>query len=595
MLNLEREMLSTTPTIFLLLYISIEISGLILLIYEFKYHKSLFNNVKTLFYCLLFSNCTTRAIFLLLGIIGSFQAGSFAANFPSYLFITLTAFLGIQILQFIPKDSNFVEMNSREDEEIPLIMVDKAYDNGVKKYTMFVILSNIIMYVSSFMVYSISSFKKEDKRKTNSESSDVDDGFDQALEYYFIAYLVLLILSHGYIAYKRKTIQKLLRGKGHSIEKLQILLIICILSRVIILATNPSYSNSDIDFWSGGTKTVATTIIYFLLGEIVPCLLMISIQFLLPYHDSSYNQESITSPTSIGMGHSFQVLSPIDGIFSASGATIHDCNSIDYGVTKICVVKVISKNDPNFKNIRNEAKIYKRIRKNKPSEIIEFDKVSESAGKLYLFLEKMHTNLFSYINIRKIVGEKRFLAKFNQNSLLLLKSCDTGQNSQILPNLPLKFEHSELKNCLLHIAKGIEFLHNLKIAHRDLRPHNIFLTLDGSNLISYSKIGDFDNSIMQRTKKPSIVPNTYANPSHIDYTLQYANDVLQFGYLIHFLITFEYDEKRFAVDQYNPPSWSEIQCPPNLQGFYKLYTQCIHIEYQQRLKASQIVQELQHL
>jgi serine/threonine protein kinase len=48
----------------------------------------------------------------------------------------------------------------------------------------------------------------------------------------------------------------------------------------------------------------------------------------------------------------------------------------------------------------------------------------------------------------------------------------------------------DISSLLLHIARGLAFMHLQKFAHRDLKPANILLHMDGERLVA-AKIADF--------------------------------------------------------------------------------------------------------
>ena len=49
------------------------------------------------------------------------------------------------------------------------------------------------------------------------------------------------------------------------------------------------------------------------------------------------------------------------------------------------------------------------------------------------------------------------------------------------------FTESELKRILLHLAKGLRYIHSRKLVHLDIKPENIFLSFD---LVSSSPSGE---------------------------------------------------------------------------------------------------------
>ena len=59
--------------------------------------------------------------------------------------------------------------------------------------------------------------------------------------------------------------------------------------------------------------------------------------------------------------------------------------------------------------------------------------------------------------------------------------CEGGSLSakiQELRNSGKHFSESELKRILLHLAKGLEYIHSKSLVHLDVKPENIFISLD---------------------------------------------------------------------------------------------------------------------
>ena len=49
-----------------------------------------------------------------------------------------------------------------------------------------------------------------------------------------------------------------------------------------------------------------------------------------------------------------------------------------------------------------------------------------------------------------------------------------------------RFTEAELKRILLHLAKGLDYIHSKFLVHLDVKPENIFIGIDG-----ICKLGDF--------------------------------------------------------------------------------------------------------
>ena len=113
---------------------------------------------------------------------------------------------------------------------------------------------------------------------------------------------------------------------------------------------------------------------------------------------------------------------------------------------------------------------------------------------------------------------------------------------------PLHFTLAEATHIIFDIAKGLNFLHNNQILHRDLKSDNIFVKLGASHEIQRCLIGDFDSAKkyeqaqnrMSTAGTPGyIAPEIWQRSSKKEgsaYT--YATDIYSFGILIFEILSF---------------------------------------------------------
>ena len=80
-----------------------------------------------------------------------------------------------------------------------------------------------------------------------------------------------------------------------------------------------------------------------------------------------------------------------------------------------------------------------------------------------------------------------------------MEYCDYGDVARLiklLQNLNLRFAEDQILRLIIQVAEGLEYIHSKNIAHLDLKPQNLFLTMLG-----VIKIGDF--GLAQNSKQKS--------------------------------------------------------------------------------------------
>ncbi|KYQ99639.1 putative protein serine/threonine kinase [Tieghemostelium lacteum] len=530
------------PLSILCLYIVIVVLSIVIAFLELKNHRASWNSLKILFYCLIILQSLCRGIMIGWGLLKNIEGGEFYSNFPALLFISFSGILGLQMYQFSLKDQDYQLLDSR--------VAKKKNHRLLKIGTNTLIAFNTVMYASNFLLFgiaerdngnsttihnhsssssppsssshSIDSTSIDSFSESSSSSSIYDELSSKAdtkiyviIQIFYISCLGFLLVFHSIIGWKSFKRFKLYFGGKLNI--LHLIFMICILSRIVLLIFDPTSKKSSILHFQMTNRSILTfTMFYFTFGEIIPSLLSLYIQYLLPNHqlnklqysenfmddmeqqqhsDNSSNGSSIGSNRSNNNSSSTRqawdnsvIIQDKIGI-GASGAEVFLCNL--RGAT--FAVKIM-KDAVSFdrENFLKEIEIYKSLPKS--SNLLEYKGTSKSNQQIKLYMEYMPFTLAKYIDTRlKCGGDTPDDSKKIFKNYLLYQNRGTKQKSK-----PFYFQYEQSVGILYLISIALELLHKHKIAHGDLKTDNIFLLLKDTE-IHQIKLGDFNQSIRSPT------------------------------------------------------------------------------------------------
>lgn len=127
-----------------------------------------------------------------------------------------------------------------------------------------------------------------------------------------------------------------------------------------------------------------------------------------------------------------------------------------------------------------------------------------------------HENVVDLLDV--VVGSKDLTAVF-----LVLEYCEQDM-ANLLDNMPLAFTETQVKCLALQLIKGMEYLHEHFVIHRDLKMSNLLLTAAG-----ILKVADFGMArkfgLPVRPMSPRVVTLWYRAPELLLGMLQYDTAV----------------------------------------------------------------------
>uniref|UniRef100_A0A8C1M4Q0 non-specific serine/threonine protein kinase n=1 Tax=Cyprinus carpio TaxID=7962 RepID=A0A8C1M4Q0_CYPCA len=117
---------------------------------------------------------------------------------------------------------------------------------------------------------------------------------------------------------------------------------------------------------------------------------------------------------------------------------------------------------------------------------------------------------------------------------IVMEYCEGGDLSKVMEKHQEErfFEEQQILDWLVQICLALQYLHEQKILHRDIKPQNIFLTEDG-----YINLGDFGCSkALERADEyaNSVVgAKLYVSPEVYQKKYNSKSDIWSLGWLLH--------------------------------------------------------------
>ncbi|XP_056318628.1 serine/threonine-protein kinase Nek4-like [Danio aesculapii] len=115
---------------------------------------------------------------------------------------------------------------------------------------------------------------------------------------------------------------------------------------------------------------------------------------------------------------------------------------------------------------------------------------------------------------------------------IVVEYCAGGDLSQRMKTQKCFFEEEQILDWLVQICLALQYIHEKKVLHRDIKPQNLFLTEEG-----YINIGDFGCSkVLERAEAyaQSVVgADLYVSPEVYEKKYNSKSDIWSFGWLLH--------------------------------------------------------------
>ena len=138
--------------------------------------------------------------------------------------------------------------------------------------------------------------------------------------------------------------------------------------------------------------------------------------------------------------------------------------------------------------------------------------------------------ILSYLEHLNIIKYYDYI--FEKNKEIIIMEYAEGGNLKEKIEEKKAFEENKIIDWFIEICEGIQYIHNKKIIHRDLKLNNIFLTKD-----NHIKIGDFGmsnilyNESQSKTNKETFF---YLIPEIINgQSYDYKSDIWNLGIILY--------------------------------------------------------------
>lgn len=124
-----------------------------------------------------------------------------------------------------------------------------------------------------------------------------------------------------------------------------------------------------------------------------------------------------------------------------------------------------------------------------------------------------HENIVEFYGIEQIHDTV-------QRRAIAMQYCANGNLQELIASNPNGLQHDEFYRAATHLVSGVDYMMHQNIAHRDLKPDNVMVSMCSRDLSLY-KIGDFGSARqLKKREKYTSLYGTYEY-LHVDLFIKY--------------------------------------------------------------------------
>jgi len=226
----------------------------------------------------------------------------------------------------------------------------------------------------------------------------------------------------------------------------------------------------------------------------------------------------------------------------------------------------------------------------------------EIVGKMQQEIKVMMS--LDHVNVVKYLGSH--INPKKQAMAIYMEYCNESLDSTLRRREGLFFKKKQIVEYATQIARGLNYLHESKILHRDLKSMNIFVTWGYDKSIKTLKIGDFDTSKLVdagfKTHAYSVIGTPgYMAPEilqHKPYGL--SVDIWSYGIVLFEILSLQppYKEVKesWIISALNKdgkrPNFPEAFCTETYAPVVELFKHCTDLDPHKRPTCKEVLREL---
>ena len=160
------------------------------------------------------------------------------------------------------------------------------------------------------------------------------------------------------------------------------------------------------------------------------------------------------------------------------------------------------------------------------------EEIKESYNEVNILKKLDHPNIIKFIEVKPTKKYIEIITEYAENGDLFNQLCLQKEKNEYFPE-------KTLVDWLIQICQALKYIHSKHVIHRDIKPHNLFLTKKG-----FIKLGDFGvsktlNNTLEKAK--TFVGTAYYLPPELinGKKYSYMADMWSLGVTFYQLMTFK--------------------------------------------------------